>query len=288
MSLLAPAPNPKLQFFFPGSGVPLSGGFVYTVQPGTDVAFGQTPAYPIATYIDALGQTQNINPGILDSSGSISMFLAGPTDIYVFDSNGNVVVVQKNLSASPSVQSSSPQWVTQSTSVTYKDANNFIVQGNQTSAFSPGTRVLATIAGGTIQGTIETSVSAGTPVVTTVTVAWDSTALNNSITAVALGVVSGGQPGTLPIPPVVPHNVATYQFTIADIGQIHNFSGSATTVGGTLPAATGVPSGGGFTIKNIGTPIMSVIGTVDGNAAVTLGQYGVLRLFTDSTNWYTR
>jgi len=243
------------------------------------------------TYQDALGQTQNLNPGVLDGSGSISMFLTGPTDIYVYDPNGNLVESQYNVSASPAVQSTSPQWVNQSTAITYINTTSFSVPGNQTATFSVGTRIQASISGGSIYGTIESSSSVGTPVITTVTVTWDSTVLNNSVTAVLLGIVAGGQPSSLPIPPVVPHTVANatpYQILITDGFQIHDFlptSGSP-TIGGTLPAANGIPSGWQTTIKNLGTPVMTLIGTLDGFSgatAVTLGQYQWANVFSDGT-----
>jgi hypothetical protein len=57
--LLSPVGNG--QQFFDNTGVPLSGGLIYTYQAGSST--------PLATYTTSLGTTPNTNPIILDSSG---------------------------------------------------------------------------------------------------------------------------------------------------------------------------------------------------------------------------
>lgn len=60
-------PVPRQQFFTE-SGVPLSGGLVYTYISGTNT--------PQATYTDSSGTIQNTNPVVLDSGGQASIWLA--------------------------------------------------------------------------------------------------------------------------------------------------------------------------------------------------------------------
>ena len=47
------APYPRFKAFYPATGNPLSGGFLYTVQPGTTIQYGFPPAYPQPTYTDS-------------------------------------------------------------------------------------------------------------------------------------------------------------------------------------------------------------------------------------------
>ncbi len=192
------APYPRFKAFYPATGTPLSGGFLYTVQPGTTVQFGIPPAYPLATYTDSTGLTQNLNPVVLDSNGEADVWLSGYTKLVLYDSAGNLVWSKDNVSSSPALQSTSLQWVPQSTQVTFKSATEFIVPGSQTAIFSVGTRIQATITGGEIYGTVAASSSGGAPIVTTVTVAWDSTQLNSSVTSVATSIITGGSPTALP------------------------------------------------------------------------------------------
>ena len=169
------APYPRFKAFYPATGSPLSGGQLYTVQPGTTVQFGIPPAYPLATYTDSTGLTQNNNPVTLDSNGEADVWLSGYTKFVLFDANGNLVWTKDNVSSSPALQSISLQWVPQSTQVTFYSPTQFIVPGNQTAIFLPGTAVLATMTGATAIGIVQSASTGGTPVVTTVTVAWFST-----------------------------------------------------------------------------------------------------------------
>ena len=289
MSLLAPSPPLRLQFFYPGSSNPLSGGQVISVQPGTLAVYNQAPSYPMITYQDALGVTQNVNPGVLDGSGSISMFLAGPTDLYVFDPNGNLVVTQKNVSAAPST--SSTQWITQSTTAAYISATSFTVPGNQTSTYSPGTRVLATISSGNIYGTISSSSATGSaPIFTTVNVVWDNNAsLNNSVTSISLGINTGGWPTAVPVPPLITSAATVWSATIGTMGQVLLFTGSSVTVN--IPAGNTFPSGGTLEVK-AGANTLYAVGTVTidnipAAGAVTVSPYSFKKFMSDSNQWWT-
>ena len=290
MSLLAPSPPLRLQFFYPGSSNPLSGGQVISVQPGTFAVYNQAPFYPMITYQDALGVTQNVNPGVLDGSGSISMFLTGPTDLYVFDPNSNLVVTQKNVSAAPAVTASNPQWILQSTVVSYISSTSFSVPGNQTAFYTRGTRVLSNISAGSIYGTISASSSGGTPIVTTVTVIWDSTTLNNTVTSVALGINIGGMPSALPVQPTLTSAATVYGPTIANLNQTVLFTNSPVTLN--IPAGNIFPPGGSFTIKNCVSPNLNVVGTVtiDSTPAaspIAVPGYSSKQLVSDGTQFWS-
>jgi hypothetical protein len=63
-------PVPRQQFLS-ASGVPLSGGCIWTYQSGTST--------PLATYTDSTGQFQASNPVLLDSGGFASIYLSSST-----------------------------------------------------------------------------------------------------------------------------------------------------------------------------------------------------------------
>ena len=85
------APYPRFKAFYPATGNPLSGGFLYTVQPGTTIQYGFPPAYPQPTYTDSTGGTQNSNPVVLDANGEADVWLSGYTKLVLFDGSGNLV-----------------------------------------------------------------------------------------------------------------------------------------------------------------------------------------------------
>lgn len=65
----SPIPVPKIQFWVPGTGQPLAGGFVYTYAAGT--------TSPLATFTDSSGNVANPDPVPLDSNGSANIWLLG-------------------------------------------------------------------------------------------------------------------------------------------------------------------------------------------------------------------
>jgi hypothetical protein len=167
--------------------------------------------------------------------------------------------------------------------VVFVDETHFSVPGNQTASFVPGTRLQATISGGSIYGTVFASSSGGTPVVTTVTVVWDSTALNSSVTSVALGIILAGV-GSLPINPPIIH---TGNVTLApsDLNHIHQFN-SLTPCTAIIQDAGTVAPGSWYRLKNVSTGVVSITGqTIDG-VPVTLGQYNEIWPYGDGTSWY--
>ena len=286
------SPYPRFKSFTPGTGNPNAGGALYTLQPGTAVYPGTppnwlAPAYPIATFTDSTNQTQNNNPIILDNNGEADVWLAGYTKLVLYDANANLIWSIDNVSSSSFSQATSLPWLPVPTQVTFKTATTFAVPGNQTALFTPGTRIQASIAGGTITGTIQASTSGGTPIVTTVTVAWDTTSLNASVTAIALSVIPGGGPTALPLMPVILVTATTFNFSITCVGQLFNIS-QTNAVTLSLPNAAGMPSGASWKIKNLGSGIALLNNTVDGAANPTLGQWNEVVPFTDGVSWFGR
>ncbi len=216
MGLLAPSPPVQL-VFYDNSGLPLNGGYIYTVSPGTTAPFGQAPAYPMATFADALGQTENPNPVITDTAGRAPIFLTGPTKFVIYDKNGNLIQSMDNVSSTAWSVSTGGQWAPASTAITYSSSTVFTTPGDQTELYAVGVRVQANVAAGVIYGTVTASSSAGSPLTTTVTVAWDSGQLDGGLSSVAVGILSTSK-SALPAPPVYISNFASLSAAITALG----------------------------------------------------------------------
>ncbi len=96
MSIASLMPMPKLQFFG-NDGKPLSGGLLYTAQPGTTAGPGQTNPKP--TYTDSIANTANTNPVVLDSAGRANVWLIGYYKIALYDALGNLIYTADNVSS---------------------------------------------------------------------------------------------------------------------------------------------------------------------------------------------
>lgn len=81
--------HPKFQAF-DANGDPLSGGKVYTYEPGTTTEK--------VTYSDYDAQTENTNPIILDSRGECVIYLRGSYKIVLKDSNDVTIWTMDNIS----------------------------------------------------------------------------------------------------------------------------------------------------------------------------------------------
>jgi len=81
----------------------------------------------------------------------------------------------------------SPEWLNYGLVPTFVSATQFTTPNNQTSIYTVGRRVRAFVSAGTIYGTI--SASAFTSL-TTVTVAWDSGALDSGVSEVDVGILN--------------------------------------------------------------------------------------------------
>jgi hypothetical protein len=292
------APPPKFKAFYPGTGNPLSGGYLYSVQPGTNAAFGFNPAYPQPTYTDSTGITANPNPIILDSNGECNLWLSTFTKLVLYDPTGALIWSEDNVSANPLFLSASLPWITQSLPVAYVSATQFTVPGNQLSAYTPGTTIQATIAAGNVYGVVTNATYSAITSLTTVTVYWWGTQINSSLSAVALSITpapltaAGGLfPWTQPVMPVVSHTVSpTYSFLTTDLFQVHTWSATPNQ-NCILPSASNVPSGAWVTIKNLSSLALTYTalgGTIDGAAAPAgLAQYAAKKLMSDGSQWWS-
>jgi hypothetical protein len=82
--------------FFNSSGVPLSGGKVFTYEAGTTTLK--------ATYTDATGLTQNTNPVILNSRGEAQIWMSDSLyKVVLSDSVGSIIYTQDNIAPLSSV-----------------------------------------------------------------------------------------------------------------------------------------------------------------------------------------
>lgn len=279
---LSLSPPPRFREWYPGTNTPLAGGYLYTVQPGTNAPFGSTPAFPQTTYTDSTGTAVNTNPIVLDASGECDLWLSTFTKLVLYDLNGNLIWSRDNVSSQPYTASSTPQWVVFSGSVTYIGTTQFSVAGNQLATFIVGTAIQATLSGGTIIGQITAASFGGG--ITTVTVQWANTVMDATVMSVATGIVAGGVPSSLPIMPVVAET-STYGAAYTDLFQTFTMnSASATTF--TLPAAASCPSGAWIKVRNIGTGAVTIANTVDGVSNPVLYANLERTFWTDGTNWY--
>lgn len=85
MTLSVLCPMPKFAEFTP-TGAPLTGGLLYTAQPGTVAGPGQS--FPKSTYNDSTGQAANPNPVVLDAAGRAAIWLIGSYSMRLTDANG--------------------------------------------------------------------------------------------------------------------------------------------------------------------------------------------------------
>jgi microcystin-dependent protein len=88
--------NPVFQAFSPTTGQFLVGGQLFTYAPGST-----TPVASYPTVIDAQNLTNaNTNPIILDSTGSASIIVSGPTKLVLKDATGNLIWSMDNVNLS--------------------------------------------------------------------------------------------------------------------------------------------------------------------------------------------
>lgn len=216
MSETSLMPPIKAQFF-DSNGNPAAGGSVYTWQAGT-VNTAK------ATYTNSTGLVENSNPVTLDSNGMANIWLSGYYHIQVYDALGNVIADVDNVSSMPNTNATQSEWVSQNIVLTYSDANNFTTPGTLTSTFPVGQRVKATVSAGTIYGTVSNSTAGGSPVVTTVTVTWDSGSLDSGLSAVWTGIINVNNtsfPTKTLVGTVIPGYVSRSKITYKDTDEIY-------------------------------------------------------------------
>lgn len=272
--MLAPMPEPRIQFA-DANGKPLAGGFVYTCLPAGSITDLK------ASYQDAAGTMLNSNPVVLDSAGRATIFLNGFYHIFVEDSLNVAVYDVDNVSSQSFFSTVTVQWQLYDAVATYVSGTSFTIPGNVVSDFPIGLRLKAIVTAGTIYGTVSNSAAGGGPVVTTVTVIWDSGALDAGLSAIYTGIITPNNT-SLPIVPVVAKN-GTFVYTVADLNR---FIVGTNTIAMNFTLPTTAPSGSITRIHNSGTANITLVGTVNGTASPVLTPNSEATLFFDGSAWY--
>jgi hypothetical protein len=164
---------------FNNSGALLVSGKIFVYQAGTTT--------PIDTWTTSDQSVKNANPIVLDSTGRVvnQIWLQGGNayKFIVQDPFGNQIGgTWDNIVGINDPSSNQSQWITTGLTPIYINANQFSVAGNYTSIFTVPRRIQAMVTAGTIYGTI--SASSYALGFTTITVTWDSTALDSGLTQV--------------------------------------------------------------------------------------------------------
>jgi len=237
-------PPPKMTFL-DSAGVPLSGGKVYSYEPGSST--------PKDTYTDSTGDTANANPVILDSRGEADIWLSGLTKIVLKDSNDVEIYTVDNVSSQPATGTATlTDWLTTGVTPTYVSATQFTVPTDVTGTFQVGRRVKCVVSAGTIYGTITASEYT---TLTTVTVVIDTGALDNGLTTADVGLLASINDALPKIKYLVTDGTATDN--AASIGQLQGgaFSYIADTgtadvyVADLVPAITAYTTGMEIRVK---------------------------------------
>lgn len=184
---IALMPYPKIRFFTnSGTFAPLSGGKVYTYEPGTTT--------PKATYTDSTGSATNTNPVILDSAGEASIWLSGFYKIIVKDANDVTHWTQDNVSGAAAEVTGSTQtieWLSYAHTFAYVSATQFSTTGDTRAIYEVGRRVKCIVGAGTVYGTITANAYT---TVTTVTVSLDTGTLDSGLSDVDVGILTTTNP----------------------------------------------------------------------------------------------
>lgn len=136
-------PNPKSQWFN-SSGAPLSGGKIYTYEPGTSTAKN--------TYSDHLGATANANPVILDSRGEATIYWDGSYKVIVKDSADVTIYTLDNHGGGSIEDVSAQRSIVLNYSFEDDDDGDGEPDNWTVTLYTNGTQTLDTSAGGQIHG----------------------------------------------------------------------------------------------------------------------------------------
>lgn len=192
---LAPDPINSTQLI-PGGVIPASGGKLFQYLAGSSTKTD--------TYTDITGLVKWSNPIVLDSGGNLGgsnevWIPAGVTVKFVlapFNDTDPPIAPYKtwdNLSGINDPTSLLTEWVVGPTP-TFVSTTSFTLIGDQTLIFTAGRRVKTTNTGGTLYGTISSSVFG---IMTTVTIINDSGILDAGLSAVSYGIL-GSSHDSLP------------------------------------------------------------------------------------------
>lgn len=180
-----------------------------------------------------------------------------------------------------------PEWVNYGLTPTYSSGTVYTLAGNQTAIHSVGRRVRTFNTGGTVYGTIATSVYT---TITTVTITPDSGTLDSGLSEVDVGILNPLNPSSPPIAPVAyPGRLlnvqritasSTYTPTTGANSAIVYGAGSGGASGGTLATGSGQGAGsaggsaGAFAVIRIASGLVAQTVTVGSAGAGTAGNGG--------------
>jgi len=169
---------------FDDNGNPLVGGWWSTFAAGTTT--------PITTFTSSTGLVAQPANILLDAGGRPAnpIWLTGGLAVkfQLFSAAAVLLETWDDVTGvGDSTAAASSEWVPYSPVASFVSATSFAVAGNQTNVFTVGRRVRTQNTGGTIYGTIVSSVFAAS---TTVTVVNDAGVLDTGLSAVAFGLLA--------------------------------------------------------------------------------------------------
>lgn len=175
------------------NGNPLVGGKWYTYLAGTST--------PATTYTSNLGTTAQANPVVLNSLGrpASPIWMEGDIPLkFVLKTSADVTLTTiDNVVGLNDPQESFTEWVVSGLTPTYVSTTSFTVPGNLTTTFQVNRRLKYTLNGGVYYGYITASSYSGGTLLTTITIAPDSTNLDATLSAISYGFVSA-DPTSIP------------------------------------------------------------------------------------------
>lgn len=182
---------PDFPQFLPGSNTPAAGAQLFCYKAGTSTKQDM--------YVDNTGVGKFSNPLVLDAggnpggtneiwipSGLPAKFVLAPSNDT--DPPTSPYFTWDNVSGINDTSLAVSEWVT-GPAPTFVSSTQFTVAGDQTTVFTPGRRIKATVTAGTIYGTVITSAFGA---LTTVTIAGG--ALDSGLSAVSYGLLDPANP----------------------------------------------------------------------------------------------
>jgi len=208
------------------AGLPLSGGLLTWYVAGSSTL--------VPTFADSEGLILQTNPIVLNVRGEpespIWLTTGAVYKAVLTDAIGNPLRTVDNLTgindtSAPIVS----EWVLFPGTATYINTTSFSVIGDQTTVFTVGRRIQASVSGGSCYATILTSVFS---TVTTITVINDSVTLDSGLSTVYYGFLD-------PTHSSFNVSTATYATTAGTAAACTGNSATATTLSATLAVAKG-------------------------------------------------
>jgi len=208
------------------AGLPLSGGLLTWYVAGSSTL--------VPTFADSEGLILQTNPIVLNVRGEpespIWLTTGAVYKAVLTDAIGNPLRTVDNLTgindtSAPIVS----EWVLFPGTATYINTTSFSVIGDQTTIFTVGRRIQASVSGGSCYATILTSVFS---TVTTITVINDSVTLDSGLSTVYYGFLD-------PTHSSFNVSTATYATTAGTAAACTGNSATATTLSATLAVAKG-------------------------------------------------